>query len=541
MSKLNCDLSFDPADPFFPLTAGGDICWAVQVFTASNGYGLDASRSVETHSDGMTVWQTTGYNRLGQQRRDGDGRVDVMLHRDSNAWTFRIHAEHVEPIKSVKLILRGIPAGELSQGWWSPTTPRDHVQQPPFQWNYPGNEWATRWAAAGRVTLSLDSATVSGTVLHVATPPYADGPEVELVHAVPAGQWSKRVTVPPIRLAIGNTDDDVLADFARHHARVRAGFGIPDWDTRADVPHWARRLQLVVTLHGQHWTGHVFHDYAEMQRLLDLVAAEVDPATVLVYLPGWEGRYYHAYPQYRPAAELGGDAAFGRLTEAAHRHGFHLMPMFGAHGAHVTQYPSWQEATLRNPSDRYPVMLNSPDWDGDRYPEGDQVFLNPAEPGFREFLVEAVADVVGRFAVDAAFFDTAAFWFDDPRHHVYDGLRTIATELRRRFPDLLLAAEGWWDAMTAIFPLSQQWLGVDRDIRLPQLLTDAARTTGHLAEGTPGVGSTGVHEQGFRPTQRRAPLPGHLPVVSFAGGDGTAQLDELRRLAAPFPDPTGNG
>ena len=48
----------------------------------------------------------------------------------------------------------------------------------------------------------------------------------------------------------------------------------------------------------------------------------------------------------------------------------------------------------------------------------------------------------------------------------------------------------------------------------------------------PGTGSTGVHEQGFRPAVTRTRLAGHLPVIAYAGGDGSAQREAARRLRA---------
>ena len=528
---LNCNLSFDPKDPYFLLPGGHGVSWAVQVFTTENGYGLD-SISPPILSGTDVASGIFSFARLGQQVTLDVGSVSVSIERDEDHWTFDISAEHREKIKAVKLILRGLPEDQLAKGWWSPTTTRGTTVSMPLQWNYPGPGWATRWAAAGSVAVSIRSDQVSGAVLHVERPPYAPSAEVEIVHAVPATEWSTEVKVPSIRLTLGQSDHDARKDLELHLSSVRQGFAIPGWEKRPDVPSWARTLDLVVTLHGQHWTGYTFHTFDQMSQILGKIATEFDARRVLVYLPGWEGRYYYDYPHYRPAPELGGDGGFGRLVENAHQSGFHLMPMFGANGANVSKYPDWEASAIRNPSNRYPVMLNSPDWDGDRYPEGNQVFLNPGEPAYQRHLIESVSHIVQKFGVDAAFFDTASFWFDDPRHPLYEGYRAITAELGRRHPDLLLVAEGWWDAMTALFPMSQQWLGVERDVEVPELLTASARTTSHLAEGTPGFGSTGVHEEGYRDYRPPRQLAGHLPVVSFAGGSGDQQLAEIRRLAA---------
>ncbi|MEG2005720.1 MAG: lyase family protein, partial [Bilophila sp.] len=33
------------------------------------------------------------------------------------------------------------------------------------------------------------------------------------------------------------------------------------WETRPDVPDWAREISLVAAIHCQHWTGYIFNDY----------------------------------------------------------------------------------------------------------------------------------------------------------------------------------------------------------------------------------------------------------------------------------------
>src|SRR5690606_34449915 len=79
-------------------------------------------------------------------------------------------------------------------------------------------------------------------------------------------------------------------------------------------------------------------------------------------------------------------------------------------------------------------------------------------------------------------------------------------------------------------PAVQQWLGVDRDLRKPWVLTDYARTTGHLAEGTPGPGSTGVHEKGFLPRPPDVARPGHIPVLGFADTTLEQHAEEVAEI-----------
>src|SRR5206468_4295141 len=84
-----------------------------------------------------------------------------------------------------------------------------------------------------------------------------------------------------------------------------------------DRPAWADELDLVLTLHGQHWTGFVFNTFDQMATILEEVAGEVPGERILAYLPGWEGRYYWQYPVYAPGEDLGGAAGFDRLVDTS--------------------------------------------------------------------------------------------------------------------------------------------------------------------------------------------------------------------------------
>ena len=510
---MSTELSFDPRDPWFELPRTA-VRFAVQVFTTQNAYVVDPD---SVRADGLTL-EASRLARPGRQRT-APGGVSVRLSAEPERWRWRIEATQPEGVKAVKLRLRGLP----DDGWWTATTSRTSPDaRGPFQWTYPGLDWATPWACAGAYTLAARDPLVRGKRLHVSHPPYADGPIVELVHHERADRRGPRCVVPELVLTACPSRRAVEVDFEEHLAFLETSYGLRRFEERADVPDWLDGIRLVLTVHGQHWTGHVFNTFAQMEDVLRFVAGEVDGRQVLVYLPGWEGRYYHAYPLYRPGAELGGADGLRSLVATAHALGMRVMPMFGAHGANAANYPAWEQAAIRNDTNRYLALVNSPDWDGDRAGEGDQIFLNPGERGFGDHLVRSISDVVAAFDVDAVFLDTAGCWFDDPRHDLVDGLRRLTERVHAAHPELLVAAEGWFDALLGVFPLAQQWLGVDRDLRLPELLTRYARTSGHLAEPAPGAGSTGVHEAGFLPRAPERALAGHIPAVSVV--DDTLQL-----------------
>jgi hypothetical protein len=266
-----------------------------------------------------------------------------------------------------------------------------------------------------------------------------------------------------------------------------------------------------------HWTGYAFNTFDQMGDALRFVADHVDGRSVLAYLPGWEGRYYHAYPHYAPAEALGGRAGFDRLLAIAHERGIRVMPMFGVHGVNAAGYPAWEDSTFRTRTNRMPALVNKPDWDGDRSGEDDQVFCNPGHPGFRAHLLHEIDRVASEHALDGVFLDTSACWINDPRHNLVEGYRTLVGDLRARHPDLLVAGEGWFDALLAIFPVNQTWHDPTNRFRCPDVMSRFARALPHLSSAAPGSGSTGVHEAGWGspPDLAAPPAPGTLRNLSF--------------------------
>ena len=68
-----------------------------------------------------------------------------------------------------------------------------------------------------------------------------------------------------------------------------------------------------------HWSGYTFNTYADMLEIIRVVADRIDGQRVLAYLPGWEGRYYWQYGDYRPSPELGGEEGFAALCSVGAR------------------------------------------------------------------------------------------------------------------------------------------------------------------------------------------------------------------------------
>ncbi len=524
------DLSYDPGDPAVALPGGiGTI--ALQIFTTSNVYGLPAGGlDIGTTSEGLTV-VADELSWAGQQQR-ARGSARLAVERAGSGVSIKAAATHSEPIKALKFVLRDLPAAEA--GFWQatsrPDTRRKVLPLDPLLWRYPWPaddpwpEWETPWAAAGPgddgtfVTLSVRDDRVRPVRLFAHRPPWATGVVVEVVCELDAREWSPAGETPQLVVQVHRSQDGALASLEEHLAHAARAHGMPRWEERTDVPGWFHSTRLVITLHGGHWTGYVFNTFDQMGEAVRFVAERIDGRKVLAYIPGWEGRYYFDYPHYQPAPLLGGPAGFDRLLATAHSYGVRVMPMFGIHGVNAQRYPDWEQSALRTRTNRMPlVLVDKPDWDGDRSGDDDQVFCNPGEPGFRQLLVDQISELAERHAIDGAFLDTTGCWFNDPRYNLMDGYRSLTDELRRRHPGLLIAGEGWFDALLSVFPVNQTWHDPSARFRCPDVMSRFARALPHLSTPAPGRGSTGVHENGWgSPPQPGAPMaPGTLRNISF--------------------------
>jgi hypothetical protein len=97
------------------------------------------------------------------------------------------------------------------------------------------------------------------------------------------GRLESRALVPCATLAT-HAKHHVAAAADAHYDHLAGAFHIPRWDTRTDSPDWLRRTALVVTLHGMHFSGYVFNDYARMLVILKWMATRMPAGRVLVFL-----------------------------------------------------------------------------------------------------------------------------------------------------------------------------------------------------------------------------------------------------------------
>ena len=133
---------------------------------------------------------------------------------------------------------------------------------------------------------------------------------------------------------------------------------------------------------------------------MNRLAEQIDPTKTLLYVVGWrKDGYDQNYPNYTAKPE------FGSYVEAAHQHGFRVMPhtdLVGVSPYHPL-YAQFQKYQFREP------------WNGNligwRWEETENprrfAYINLASSAFRAHFVQQLKDVWKRYRVDAFHLDVS--------------------------------------------------------------------------------------------------------------------------------------
>ncbi len=500
-----------------------------RVFSRENAYGLSREK-MEVAADGeATVVTCREFVWAGGQER-APGRLTARLRKSGAFVEWDVTAEMEIPIKAVATVVRGIARGKISNGG----APAGDTHDDEVLIGYPfsggdlfgGN---TAWGASTPLVIvqhgDADFSFLSSLDDRVRTKrfyfqPGPAGYRVECVHEVEGWLDQRRVQVPTWRAGRAPSLD---AAAQPHYDHLERAYRLPRFGSRDDVPAWLHETALVVSLHGMHYTGYVFNDFARMLEILRWIAARIPAGRVLVFIPAWDGRYYWDYPVYRAADRLGGEAGFLRLIREGQRLGFHLMPMFGLNSANRRQEAFVQvedAASSRIDGDHFD--LNWVDWDNDRHQEGWNAYMNVGVDSWRGWLTDRIADVVEKYGVDAYFLDITGGWVNNTAADMHEGLRRLVGDLRSRYPRVLCCGEFLYDGLPAFIPLYH--------VYAPRFVP-FARFFSHLSHPAPGRGSTGVHESGFGrwnpETLLLARRDGLIPTLSVVDDTFTAHQEEM--------------
>jgi hypothetical protein len=518
-------LSFDARDPLFEIDG-----WTLsfQVITLENLYGLDPDLiQIEQADAGRWLIRCNGLRwGGGQQPAHGTFEASVWREGDS-AWRLRITASAPQPITTVKVLVRGLPDVR-------PLDTLDNARDVPgdgMMERYPNTLRLPLWLAetpdGSRLGFRSEDPEQRAKRLcayRERTGALAGQMVIECIHDEDARYFDTAIDVPDWVFARGV----VAAAFRDAQlAFEEASCGLVTWERRPDVPAWARDLQLVLTLHGMHWTGYCFNDYARMLDIIRYAADRMDGRRVLAYLPGWEGRYYWQYGDFRPEPLMGGQDGFARLCQGARTLGVHLMPMFGGNCANAwsANFHQFGPSSYMKSATRNVFLGNQPDWNTSRaHDTGWQAWLNPGAPAWQRELVRQINGLLDDYELDAVFLDTVEVWTNDPDFNVREGYRELVDRLRDGRPDLLVTGEDWWDGLLPIFPMFQQ---TAKWRQVPDWVGRYARLFGHICDGEPSRGSTGVFESGYAAYERLPDKPHYVPTLAFVDGTLENARDEI--------------
>ncbi|MEO7965788.1 MAG: hypothetical protein ABIT38_17900 [Gemmatimonadaceae bacterium] len=489
--------SFDFPEPSI---AFDGLRFGVIVFTHENAYALDPSRTTATTTpSGLRV----SCNGLtwggGQEKANGRVTLDLRKVNDAVEWSIDVECEH--PIKSVTTVVRDIPRGRVSFGGGDFFDPKD--DEILFGYPFSGGDLFGPGGAGGMTTPLAIFEKSAGDYVYISSlddrvrtkrfflQPGEHGYRVEAGWEADGWTHQRRATVPTWRLGRVATPD---ASLTRHYDHLRRAYKLPDFSSRTDVPAWMHDVALVTTLHGQHYTGYIFNDYARMLEIMRWMATQMPPERALIFLSPWDGRYYWDYPNYQVDPRMGGERGFATLVREGRKLGFRIMPMFGANSANRRQ-PVWPRianaATEKVDGD--PMSLNWVDWDNDRHQEGWLAYMNLGVASWRDWLGGRISDIITRFDVDAYFLDIIGGWTNNPQADMHEGARKLVARLRAAHPSVACVGEMHYDALLEFIPMYHAGGG---GMGRP-FVQRHAKFFSHLSAPAPGRGSSGVHESGF--------------------------------------------
>jgi hypothetical protein len=486
--------SYDFPEPSVSFAA---MHFAFRLYTFENTYALDrAGMSVHEEAGGMAV-DCSGLVWAGGQQK-APGTLQARLRKNGEFIEWSAVAQMDQPLKSIAAIIRGVPRGKISAGAGGFFDPKDDE----ILLGYPfggGSLFTARGMNSPvAVIQSSDNEFFFLSALNRQVranrfyfQPGEKGYRAELVYEREGWEKSTRLESPMWRA--GRTTSAESA-FGPHYQHVERTFQVPDWEKRQDVPAWFRKIALVVSLHGMHWTGYVFNDFARMQKILDWLATRIPAERVLVFIPAWDGRYYWNYPLYKPDPRLGGEDGLRALIRQGQRLGFRFMLMYGANAANarLAMFPQVANARVAQ-IDGDAFNLNWVDWDNDRHNEGWGVYMNLGVDSWRQWLFECISEGIEGYHLDSYFLDIAGGWENNTQADTHVGTCRLITNLREKHPEVMACGEMSYDALLSCIPVYH----VFSEWGYPPAFSKYSRAFQHLSHPAPGRGSSGVHESGF--------------------------------------------
>lgn len=477
-----------------PAAEFAGLHFAFEVLTFENAYAADPGRVRLERTANSLTFAVDGFTWAGGQEKYEARLVAKIVRHSDGAIRWSVETDFDQPVKAVKTIVRGLPRGRFSMAAndWQELGEIDVRAEYPLLTGGMATPLVAIEAATDKRIWGISPVQKEVRTARFLFQPGPDKYRTELIYEQAGWQKTGQVRTYEWEIFTAPTFEALAK---RHFDRLEANLGIPgDLQARTDAPDWMKRLSMVLTLHGMHWSGFIFNDYAKQLEILRWVATQTDPRNVLAFLTAWDGRYYWNYPRYEIDERMGGEAGFRRLIDEGHKMGFRFAPMYGSNVANsrLPEYRKVSDAATMT-TDGFPMLVPSGvDWNGDRRDE-PMPFMNLAVASYREHMVERISWMIENYGADAYFLDLAGTWNDNVEGDMNLGLKALVEEIARRHPGVPPIGEMLYDAQMPYIPMTHVGrFGMHRGYFIKR-----EATFSHLISSAPGKGSTGVHEAGF--------------------------------------------
>lgn len=525
-----------------PAVVFGEHRFSFLLFTEENTYTLDRALMRASGTGEALELTCTGLVWAGGQEK-APGRVVVKFAQVGRTISWDIVAEMGKPIKTVTTVIRDVPRGKVSFGGGALNETRDGDVLGGYTFgagDLHGAGTPQSMTTPVSVLQASDADFLYLTTQDTRVRPkryyYQAGERafrVEAIYEHDGWRNDTRVVVPRWQLGHASTFEDAMTP---HMVHIEKAFKLPSWETRTDTPAWMRNIAMVTTLHGMHYTGFIFNDYAQQLAILRWMATQIPAERVLVFLASWDGRYYWDYPNYVVPARMGGERGLRELITEARKLGFKMMPMYGTNSANRKQ-PGWSRiasgATQKIDGDVY--NLNWVDWNNDRHQDGWLAYMNLGDDKWRLHMEGRIADMIDRFGVDAYFLDIVGGHVNATNGDMHDGTRRLVQNLRAKYPNVVGVGEMPYDALYEFIPMFHAGGG--------GRWRKYANFFQHLSAPAPGRGSTGVHEAGFGRfrTETLGLNPASIPTLQVVDDTFSTHRNTMAAIIAEAKKRAGIG
>ncbi len=502
---------------------------SVEIFSLDNVYTVEPNSFVKENDSYYSNKLLWGNDVL----EEGNVKLFVEKHTEYN--DFQINASLNKKIRSVKLRFDNLPLGT----YISSIDEEKDVTERGLLFNYPEG-WRSlstpllifRLENGEYLYISCKDNTVRRKTFFFKK--VEDKMRLDVVLECEGTQMSCSFKAPVVECGISNNLDDIILKHSNH---IKEVYGLDEYIDCSIAPSWLKNISLVVTMHMQTFTGFIFHTYEQALNDMKRITSYLDGKNILVYLAGWEGRYYYKYGDYTCDSRMGGETKLKELVDGLHSLGCKVMAMYGMNIMNkntpglkdivpIAEFQSLSGAKYHS---------GSVNWEGaHHYDFNELVQLNVGCKEYQDYLFKQIKVATDMYDFDGAFLDIAACYTNDLNNNLYSGVLELCNRLRNIKPDFLVSGEGFYDGLAKAMPLFQSghtdgWMHY-HDRVSPMLFTRFSREFAHLCLGDVGRGSTGVHEQGTN-TETMTPLrEGIIPTLSLVENTVSDYFEKVKEI-----------